>query len=359
MIEDKKMNEYIINKQMRVEKKDDAVVLPVKDRLGGILSNDGQFVASSYHDGEFLKIGGKYDDFIEPEYFEQEVYFGGYFIQQWGHFLLDSLSRLWAINNYPKIKIIILKLHSDYAIKENYYRTYELLGITKDRIIEVDRPMKFKRIYIPSACCFSDRTYTYDYVNIINTIINNAMNIHRYDNKKIYFTRTCLNSAKLKEVGEKDIESFFRSNNFLIISPEKIDLDSIISIFQRADLVVCLNGSIALNVIFGKKKMKFLVLNKTSLKHDNLYSVLGIHGINPQYLNVYNEPFKALPNCLGKGPFWIDVNNNDIEIYAKKNNLVYLKNNSLRTFKNRTIYYIYCLLRIFKDCFDKIKYSIK
>ncbi len=353
------MNEYIVNKQMKIVKEDDAVVLPVKDMEGGIVSNDGNFVSSSYHDGEFLKIGGKYDGFKEPEYFEQEVYFGGYFIQQWGHFLLDSLSRLWALNKYPNIKIIILKLHSNYEIKGNYYRTYELLGITKERIIEVDHPMKFKRIYIPSSCCFSNRTYTYDYVKIINTIINNARNIHTYDNKKIYLTRTCLKSAKLKEIGEKDIEFFFRKNNYSIISPEKIDLDSIISIFQRADVVVCLNGSIALNVLFGRNNMNLLVLNKTSLKHDNLYSVLRIHEINPQYLNVYNEPIKGIPSCLGKGPFWVDVNSNDIKEYAKENKMIYFNNSYLHIFCNRLIYYIYCLLRIYKDCFDKIKLSIK
>lgn len=77
------------------------------------------------------------------------------------------------------------------------------------------------------------------------------------------------------------------------VAPEKLSLEEQIYIWNNADEIACINGTIPLNVVFSKNKnLKLTVLNKTSISHENPYILLQFREIKADFIGVYKEPFK-------------------------------------------------------------------
>lgn len=311
------------NQTLNVENIDEGVILPLRDGKGGVVDSKKKFVSLSYHDGEWFKLGGKYDD--EPtEALDETVVYLGVFIHQWGHFILDSLSRAWIIlhlNNLDKYKFAFISENGK-EIDGNYLEALELLGLKASQIIVLNKAVKCKKIIVPQMSTFADHGFNKEYPKIFKQMIKNANVQNKTVPNKIYLTRTNLKEAQKKEFGEKIIEDNFRLNGYTIVAPEKLNVREQIALFQNAKEIVCLNGSIPFDVVFSSSNLKLVVINKTSLMHVNLLELSEVAGIHPIYINGYYEPFKNFPKTLGEGPF-ILLFGKDLELYFKKNNLKY------------------------------------
>ncbi|HAX50631.1 MAG TPA: hypothetical protein DIW07_07540 [Lachnospiraceae bacterium] len=341
---------YEVQRNVNVIPVQNGIILPLKKGRGGVIDENDHFIEESFHDGEYLKFGGYYEH-DEAEYIDETVIFGGYFIKQWGHFLMDSLNRLWAVDDYKECKIIVLNNNND-EIDGNYERIYELLGISSSRIVCPTRPLKYKKIVIPMECSFSNRTYTTKYKELIDKIVLHAAKdfaIH----KCVYLTRTHFSDAQSKEIGEERIEKEFALNGFEIIAPETLRVDDQIALFQKAEVVVCVNGTIPFNVIFAKRDLKLIVLNKTSRIHDNLFEMCSVAGIEPTYVDVYKEPFSDYPKNLGDGPFWLCISK-DLQIFFSDNNMMIAKSPKKATLHEYRRYLFLYVKRKGKDTIKKI-----
>ncbi|WP_405315488.1 hypothetical protein [Lactobacillus helveticus] len=91
------------NKSLKVIDIPYGTILPLKNKKGGVLNQDNKFISLSYHDGEWFKLGGKYEE-EKVQYINENVVFLGVFIHQWGHFILDSLSRSWIVAHLKNIR---------------------------------------------------------------------------------------------------------------------------------------------------------------------------------------------------------------------------------------------------------------
>ena len=110
-------------------------------------------------------------------------------------------------------------------------------------------------------------------------------------------------------------------NGYDIISPEKLSLKEQIYLWNTAEEIVCLNGSIPINIIFSQNRnLELTVLNKTKLVHKNLDLFLLIRPCRIIFLDIYFEPFKNYPKSLGEGPFMYRINE-DVYEFSKEKNL--------------------------------------
>lgn len=180
--------------------------------------------------------------------------------------------------------------------------------------------------------------------------ISNICSKDKYSGEKIYLSRCHFKNAMRKEMGEKNIESLFRQNGFNVYYPESLTLDDQIAMFKNADTIACVNGTIPLNVVFGRNSLNLIVLNKTSLPHKNLIKVADYIDIKPTYIDVYREPIKGHPRYLGEGPFWL-ITTDKLKAYFEKNGLAYHLDKSegsyLSTIKNHIkYYYLYFIIRL-------------
>ena len=137
---------------------ENAVILPVKKDLstkwgiGGVVSQAGDFIDESIHPGYFSenenRFGGLYS-FSNEIYNDDTVIYMDPIILQWGHFLVDSISRLWyALDSNKKIAFCGYGFPQN-TLNGSYLRFFELLGIYKERLIDIRKPTRFKQVIIP------------------------------------------------------------------------------------------------------------------------------------------------------------------------------------------------------------------
>jgi hypothetical protein len=78
---------------------------------------------------------------------EQECLFGGYFKSHYGHFLLESVARLWATRAYPDLPIIWLRQRP----MTSYHREIlDILGVRNPHLF-IERPTVFRRLRMPTV----------------------------------------------------------------------------------------------------------------------------------------------------------------------------------------------------------------
>ncbi|WP_300629659.1 glycosyltransferase 61 family protein [uncultured Thomasclavelia sp.] len=294
---------------------------------GGVVDKNKNFIDLSAYHGGWIDQGGYYD-FNEYSFVNETVVYMGLFFKHWGHFLVDLLPRLWYLAQYSSsnenIKVAYI---GEETIDGNYLELFELIGINKSQLIRISTPMQFSKIIIPEFSCRPCIWYTDEYVFMFNKIIKNALKIvsvpdYLKNLDKVYFSRTTLKKAKLTEFGERLIENIYRDNDYLIVSPEKLNLKEQIYIWNNASEIVCLNGTIPINVVFSmNQNLQLIILNKTSLCHLNLYLFLLMRQVKYEYVNVYIELFKNIPKSIGSGPFLLSVTK-EFRNYLKKNQLI-------------------------------------
>ncbi|POT78555.1 hypothetical protein C3378_14805 [Klebsiella michiganensis] len=298
----------------------EAIVLPCKKNYmpkswgeGGVIDFNRDFIYDSGLYMKWISFGGKYEyDESIVQYENKEVIWFGFFYKHWGHFLLDFLSRMWyLIDNYRGEEIVYIS-HNN-IIDSNYIEFFKLLGVDEAKIRKITIPTRFKKIIIPEFSR-TESYYNEHYLNLFKTISERVLakseieTKRRFIGKSFYLSRSLFSDASKKELGEKYIEEAFVMSGFQSISPEKMSFSEQILLWNLAERIACVNGTLPLNFLFGSNELSLVVLNKTNLPHKNLDDVLEIKkNKNVKFIDVYDEKFVWASENIGDGPFVLKV----------------------------------------------------
>lgn len=308
---------FCMDRPMEVQRIACGVVLPQKDAeggpmwgLGGVCDEAGNFVSLSAYDGGWATHGGGYP-FDTAEYVDCEVVYFGPFFSHWGHFLVDLIGRMWYVARYGRMKVAYL---GEQIPEGNFMECFRLLGLDEADLIRIDKPTKFRNVIVPEFSCLSCRWYSREYLEIYDTMIRNAAP-QPVPSPKVYFSR--LDFGRGKEVGERQIADWALANGFTAVAPEKLTVAQQIAIWNGAEEIMCLDGSIPISVAFGRNRdLRLTILHKTSLEHLNVELFLLMRPCYVTMLNAYREPFRGYPRNIGEGPFLLEIGD-DILRYSE------------------------------------------
>lgn len=304
------------------------VVLPQKQvddgpmwGLGGVCHEDGRFEPLSAYDGGWATHGGIYE-WQDEEYQDCDVVYFGMLFNHWGHFLIDLMGRLWYYAQ-GKARGVKLAYLGDEEPKGNFLEIFELLGIGAQDFIHVTKPTRFRNVIVPEFPCKSCVWYSDEYRGIFDTMIRKVQQEgycpeRLKDIRKVYFARTAFGKAKATEFGEDLIVRWMETNGFTSIAPESLSVRDQIYIWNRAEEIACLDGSIPMSIAFSNNpKLKLTVLHKTSLEHLNLELYLLMRPCDVVLLDVWHEPYKKYPRNIGAGPFLLHMGE-DAKEYSRR-----------------------------------------
>lgn len=346
-------NVYKKKEKMKIHQYFDGWILPRKFEknapmwgYGGVCTKEKEFVDASFYDGGWAKHGGKYAWDSTEEVVQEKVIYIGIFFAHWGHFLVDLTSRLWIFtdNTFDCSNYKVAYLGEEEP-EGNYLEFFKLLGISENQLIHVKKPTKFQEVIVPQQGFRPCIWYTEEFQHMFDVLVAKSICdqkvIERYgDAKRIYFTRGNFGKAKATEFGEGYMEQCFCKQGYVSIAPENLSLKEQIYVWNNAKQIVCMNGSIPLNVAFSKnEKLELLILNKMSLYHKNPYIFLQMRNIKAQFINVYKEPFHNYPKSLGEGPYFI---------YPGKEFREYCRIHHWRYPESKIKFYVYYLGQGFK-----------
>lgn len=350
----KKRTEYLkYKKELIVEEYSGATILPLKKAVGnemafgygGVVDKDGNYIESSGISED--KIWGKYE-FESPAVSSEKVVYLGAFIHHWGHFLVDSISRLWYYlqENTTVDKYIFFAGEGICPVLDGNYRCFlELLGIL-DKVEIITVPTRYNTVIIPEISYKRGNYFSKEYQEIIRRVIKNALSKEEYNTDNTNADKIFLSRSQIRpvtEFGLDMLDDFFRKNGYKIIYPETENLGQLVYLLDKAEEIVTMGGTCFFNTLFANSIKKIRIIERRVIPNQYEIDLLKI-------LDVYAELIDAdLPiyTIDDLGPFIIYYNKN-VSRFCENNNMQkpdsrfyserYLKNllrSYLRFYRNR------------------------
>lgn len=334
---------------------------------GGVINQSGEYVEESFYKNGWSTFGGNYDYNGEVSEINGSAIYLGYFFKHWGHFLKDLINRMWIVlENYHNEYVVYL---GDDDISGNYLEFMKMLGVPEDKLIRIDKATKFSEIIIPELSYVITEYYTKEYLDIFNRIYKNCLSVcsqkqseymeNAYKNKQIYFSRGVFSKGiRAKEFGEEFIEKTFELNGYKILRPETLCLCEQIYIWNNAETIACINGTIPMNLLFGNGQVKVTVLNKTCNKHLNLLLIEKIKNIFVTYVDIYDPKHTSKKFSLGAGPFLLRITNSFTD-FCKDYGYKISDENKGKVFLNLIKFKLIILVNLIKPTLIRLKRMIK
>lgn len=337
----KKMERDYLKTDITVTEVEGGVILPQKMSPnmhhwmgdGGVIDERGEFVNLSgilgfgENEGDFV-FGGAYE-YDLAERLEEDVLYMGAFQPHWGHFLLEYVTRLWYWIKYkPNIRIAYCGFSCEPdSMGGNFLEILTLLGIEKERLIDIRKPTKFTKVIVPEQSYLRGKYFSPEYKLIVETLTQNACRVFSqkvYD--KVYFTRTDFMKTaanRSKERGEQSIRKLFEQNDFKILSPEKLSATEQIYYVSHCKKIVVPIGGASMNLVFAAPGCEVILIKKAYLPDTpaDMHIVSCVNqAFKVVFLDSYFKPYKNLPYGYGDGPHMLGITS-CIRDYIKDNNM--------------------------------------
>lgn len=286
---------------------------------GGVAAEDGKFVQESamYANAKSIEVepcteneiylgeGYEFDGTGEDvPYLDEDVIYLGYINNHWGHFLLDSVNRLYYAISYQKEHkcrlAYIVNENCSYRMIPNIRRFFELAGINPEEILFINRLTRAKRIFLPEQSYCIDSYYSQEFLDLFDRVANAADTESIAPADRVYYTRGLFGKARETECGEEIFVDLFQKNGFEIVSPERMTLDQQIALIRGSNLLAMEIGTIPHNLLFAEPGKKVILLNKSHNMNTAQMDINLIRAIDATYIDAYEACY---PVPAGDGPF--------------------------------------------------------
>lgn len=280
---------------------DSAVVMPLKDRLSGVFA-DGNLLPESrlLRHGEV--IIDKADYCPSPVYGGKCAIYGGYLFGHYGHFVLESLSRLWAIQSLGKYPIV-------FASRINSLRSWQreifnILGV--ENVIIIKKPTCFDELIVPSPGFQMADFFTSKHARYLE-----KQECKVTKRKKLWLSRSSFRKKihHADIVNESDIEHHLSNKGWEIIHPQNYDISEQLLILSEANSIAGIAGSAFHTLLFLKDYQgKVDIINRPGWHQTNspikTYTMIAetkklkqqVHNLNFKPMTSGNQKGKILTN---------------------------------------------------------------
>ena len=197
-----------------------------------------------------------------------DALFIGCFYNCWGHSLTDSLRYLWVfLPRYRKMlveaagnaKIVYVTAGGECGRKfgKNFAEMLDVLGVPRERIIEIRKPTRFRRLFVPTPSFYEDekidRHCTDKYKETIDYIIDAVVPRSAAPDKIVYFTRSkWQHGFARKDFGEIAIERAVKRAypDCEMVAPETLSFKELVKLVASCKMLITTEGSIGHNSLF-------------------------------------------------------------------------------------------------------------
>lgn len=285
-------DKILVKDELKVCEYEYACAIPGAQGVVSIYDQNGVFVPHTSKRKFGKKAYVSQDEKISEEvssgcrYLDEEVVYMGFMRGHWGHFLVDSSVRLWALE-CPECagKRILLNIEGMEAVYEKFFG---YLGIDTRRIISLNEAVKFRSVLVPELSYFPGKYISKEYLAPFNRAVAQIhMDVPTYD--KIYLSRIHFSKGK-RELGEKDIQDVFVDNGYHVLYPEELSIEEQIWYYKNCKVMATTNGTIAHNIVFSGDETELIILNRFQQgENPHQKAINDLKNIKITYVNVYRE----------------------------------------------------------------------
>lgn len=228
---------------LRAEWFEDALFVPGHACL---YSLSGRRIDATMHvrEGQPLRrVTPRIDPPKDPAVLEQPVVYGGHLPKHFGHFLLESLSRLWAYTTLGLGPIPFAHSRTVFHLHER-----ELLEAALRPhgapLLALTEPTRLTSVLVPDLGIILGEDYHPDMCHVYDSIRDSiAGPVGTPDTTPIYFSRTRLPENRRATLNEPELEARLEARGIRIVHPQELPLDEQIRIVAHAGDVIGLEGT--------------------------------------------------------------------------------------------------------------------
>lgn len=186
----------------------------------------------------YIQSGPYHLELTAEQHYNTAIY-GGFLVDHYGHFLLEGLSRLWALSKIdaPIIFQTPSGLSKVTALPKYMQEIFDILGVTS-KILLIDRPVSVETLYIPDATNTLDGFISYEFIESV-TIRSDEADLQKND--LIYLSCSKLSSGVISD--ETNFEDILKDNGFKIIHPETLSVKEQIHLISNSKILIGFVGS--------------------------------------------------------------------------------------------------------------------
>ncbi len=230
---------------------ENAIVVPPSEQSfvqeAGVLHADGSYCSAGalWRNGRALTV--------QPKMPEGDLavrkgtwLWGGLLWMHFGHFLVESTARLWALDNpdtpIDGILFAPKRPRNGSEVHAFQHEFVTLMG-TDAPVVCLDAPARVERLIVPGQG-FGLGSLIEGTQNYRDAIARNfAKDIKAKGPEKLYISRSQLPDGRGNLIGEAELEAYLEKQGYAIYHPQKHDLTAQIETYKAARHIIAAEGS--------------------------------------------------------------------------------------------------------------------
>jgi len=257
-----------------------------------------------------LRRRGSYFRYFEPAKVERKLrldgqyIYGGFLSFHYGHFLLESLSRLYFAKQFPEIPLLFLSTERHLKVWQR-----EILSLLRvdNRIEIITQPSLIQRLHLPEP--------GFEVGALLSESQKYALGQAKFGSlqpdKHIWLSRSKLKSGAV--LNEEALENRLRIDGWIVIHPEEVSIQEQVDALAGASKIAGFAGSAFHTLaLFEEIPSNVLLFSRTKKLNDN-FALLGhrlelnqkyvevayrkVSGRDPSANIIVDDPGKILNEC--------------------------------------------------------------
>ncbi len=208
----------------------------------------------------------------------ESVIFGGFLFKHYGHFLLESLARLWFAKEHPNFPVVWVG--RDGLLLDFQLEIFELLGL-KNPIRFIDRPVSIHKLFLPDPGYLIQTFFAPEHQAFLSVCDPEPVRA----GKKIYLSRRHFGGESCL-TNEAELERRLVQKGFHIYYPEKHTIREQLAYLSSAEKILSLEGSSLHTLILLRElKSQILIIPRPQTEINHNYLTIAQHkGFCQSYL---------------------------------------------------------------------------
>jgi hypothetical protein len=309
---------YLKDEDLKIEVYHDACILPYDGSKtpcgGGVVCGSQKYVKdSTLFEWDSTLAYSFMEDSVEEK--QRSAIYIGVMVSIFGHCITDNLKKIWFLQTEEGKHLIKEDVDIVYItnwgqhLKPWAYDVLQSAGVDIYRLKEIEKPTRYKRIYIPDNAIISkeikknvgEKYYTKEFKWVVDSILKFSSEfVLSVCYNKIYLSRTAYRSKR--DFGEIRIERLFKKAGYKVVFPETHSFVEQVSIISHAKEIVTTEGSISHMVMFARYGTELLLLKKIDWTNPYQEFINEMAGLNVRNINS-NHSIKI--ECGWEGPFYM------------------------------------------------------
>ena len=248
---------------------------------------------------------------------DADVVYLGWLFSHYGHFLMQSLARVWYLTEVdPSVKVIFHAANPEQSRPTSWaQRMLTAFGIPPERVLNPEEPVRIKRLIVPEPL-FAPRSVADDhtvrvheamakpYLDLAARVAGDA----RATEQPLYLSRRRLPSSQRLIIGEAQLEDVLQRQGFRIAYPETMSFEEQVRLINSHTDIFSNAGSAAQNVLFALHAPKLHLLTSGAQFSPDYFMHKTLVGSPTTFINGLNTGGRAnFPKARKVTPHLVDM----------------------------------------------------